>query len=333
MSSLGTRENKLGRHLTSAVVQPTVVIAGECITGGQEEGALGLPADDVYLRGHNTVSGPDPADPALTIEGTGQIIAAVNGVVEITDRVISVKGRASRYQPEVGDVIVGRITEVAGNKWLVDINSAQAGIMLLSNVTEPGGMLRRRERGDELGMRQLFDQADLIVAEVQRLSQDGVASLHTRAAQKYGKLISFGRLVVVNASLVKRSKHQFVHLQACRCQLIIGVNGNIWVSRLTEGLSSSEKAGSQKEARSPEEEGKSGGDVDGDARHNIARVANCLVALNRAGVPIFPKTIEVAVEQSLLAGWSSFDVLLPQNIEVLVTRVRDVVGMKRQRSA
>lgn len=304
----------------------SIVVVGESICGGNCEGALVTSPDQVFLRGYNTVSGKDPCDSALSVEGTGEIIAAVNGLVEITDRVVSVKGRLSRYMPEIGDIIVGRITEVAGNKWLVDINSSQSGIMLLSNVTEPGGMLRRRERGDELSMRQLFDQSDLVVAEVQRVSAEGVASLHTRAAEKYGKLVSFGRLVSVNPSLIKRSKHQFVSLPQYQCTLIIGINGNVWVSWQKAAQPCCDGGEDSLKDHRREE-------LDNDARHNIARISNCLVALNTAGVQIFPNTIEAAVEASLAAGWSSFDILLPANLETLVARVQDTIGLKRPRAA
>lgn len=293
-----------------------VVIVGESICCGRTEGTL--VSDEVYLRGYNTVSGNDPSDAALTVEGTGEIISAVNGMCEITDRVVSVRGQVSRYMPDISDLVIGRITEVAGNKWLVDINAAQSGIMLLSNVTEPGGMLRRRERGDELGMRQLFDQADLVVAEVQRVSAEGVASLHTRAAEKYGKLATFGRLVSVNPSLIKRAKHQFLELPAYQSKLAIGINGYIWVTWM------------KKAETSTEDHDEAG--LDNEARHNIARIANCLAALSNAGVQIHPRTIEAALEASLAAGWTSFDVLRSENLETLVAKVHDSVGLKRPRA-
>ena len=49
-----------------------------------------------------------------------------------------------RYTPEVGDVVVGRITEVAGKRWKVDIASRLDGVLQLSAVNLPGGAQRRR---------------------------------------------------------------------------------------------------------------------------------------------------------------------------------------------
>lgn len=287
------------------------VIVGDSICGSRGSAKLESSSDDVYLKGFNTVSGYNPSDLTLSCEGTGEVVAAVNGYVEVTDKVVSVKGSLARYLPEIGDVVVGRIVEVSGNKWLVDIQGSQAASMLLSNVTEPGGMLRRRGRGDELGMRQLFDQEDLVVAEVQRISPDGVVSLHTRAAEKYGKLLSVGQLVAVKPSLIKRAKHQFVSLSKYNTQLIIGMNGRIWVSSSFTKLDTG---------------------MESESRHNIARIANCIRILGDAGVQIYPKTVEAAVEASTTAGLSSFDILLQTNRESLVTKVRDAAGLKRVRS-
>ncbi|KAG5483674.1 hypothetical protein LSCM4_04823 [Leishmania orientalis] len=290
-----------------------VVIVGDSICGGNTDQKLctGL---EVYLRGFNTFSGNHPSDVALLHEGAGEIVAAINGHIEVTDRVISVKGLLPRYQPEIGDVVVGRISEVTGNKWQVDVNSTQSAVMLLSNVTEPGGILRRRGRDDELGMRQLFDQGDLVAAEVQRITPDGVVSLHTRAAGKYGRLSGLGILVSVRPSLVKRAKHQFVELAEYSTQLIIGMNGNIWVCAVHSCAADT-----------------SGKEHAADARQNVARVVNCIKALGAARVQINPASIEASVVASLEAGLSAFDLSIEKHQGALLARVADTVGMKRRR--
>lgn len=295
----------------------TVVIVGDSICGTDGEHKMVTDAGETYLRGFNTFSGNNPSATALSMEGAGEIIAAVNGVVEVTERVVSVKGRLSRYLPEIGDVIVGRITEVSGNRWRVDVNANLEAVMLLSNVTEPGGMLRRRGRGDELGMRQIFDQEDLVAAEVQRISPEGIISLHTRAGDKYGKLANYGVLVKVRPSLVKRVKHQFYTMPKYHCQLVIGMNGYIWVSLL-------------KESDATEGDGDVA-DLEVESRQGVARVVNCIRALGGAGVQIYPASVESVVETSVKLGISSFDVLLPQNQDALAVEARESLGTKRFR--
>ena len=60
-------------------------------------------------------------------------------------------------------------------------------MLLLAAVNLPGGELRRRSERDELQMRQLLGEGDLVSAEVQAFFQDGALSLHTRSL-KYGKV-------------------------------------------------------------------------------------------------------------------------------------------------
>lgn len=145
------------------------------------------------MRGHGTYM----KDEAL--------YASVAGVVQKVNKLISVIPMKTKYQGEVGDVVVGRITEVQQKRWKVDTNSRLDSVLLLSSVNLPGGELRRRSAEDELSMRRYLQEGDLISAEVQQLYSDGAASLHTRSL-KYGKL-SQGTLVKVSPSVIKVRSH------------------------------------------------------------------------------------------------------------------------------
>lgn len=120
-------------------------------------------------------------------------------------------GVGRRYSPEVGDLVVGRITEVRlfffhlspsqptdrptdrslaqvqPKRWKVDAGGRQDAVLMLSSVNLPGGVQRRKLESDELQMRAFFEEGDLLVAEVQAFFQDGAMSLHTRSL-KYGKV-------------------------------------------------------------------------------------------------------------------------------------------------
>ncbi|XP_021922562.1 exosome complex component RRP4 isoform X2 [Zootermopsis nevadensis] len=167
-----------------------------------------------FMRGHGTYMEED----ALT--------ASVAGVVEQVNKLISVRPIKNRYNGEVGDVIVGRITEVQQKRWKVDTNSRLDSVLLLSSVNLPGGELRRRSVEDEHMMRKYLKEGDLISAEVQKVYDDGSLSLYTRSL-KYGKLCQ-GVLVKVFPSLVKRCKNHF-HNLPCGASIIIGNNGFIWI--------------------------------------------------------------------------------------------------------
>ncbi|XP_009475348.1 PREDICTED: exosome complex component RRP4 [Nipponia nippon] len=125
-----------------------------------------------------------------------KLIASVAGAVERVNKLVCVKALKTRYNGEVGDIVVGRITE------------------------------RRRSAEDELAMRDYLQEGDLISAEVQSVFSDGAVSLHTRSL-KYGKL-GQGVLVQVSPSLVKRQKTHF-HDLPCGASVILGNNGFIWI--------------------------------------------------------------------------------------------------------
>jgi exosome complex component RRP4 len=87
-----------------------------------------LASSQAYMRGHGTfVDGED-------------VVASVAGTIERVNKLITVKAIRTRYNAEIGDLIVGRITEVQPKRWKVDANARQDAILMLSSVNLPGGV-------------------------------------------------------------------------------------------------------------------------------------------------------------------------------------------------
>lgn len=241
--------------------------------------------DTGYMRGHGTYmkqaassnSGSSNADSG------GILYATVAGVVERVNKLITVTPPKTKYQGEIGDVVVGRITEVQQKRWKVEVNSRLDAVLQLSSVNLPGGELRRRTAEDELTMRKYLVEGDLISAEVQNLYSDGAVALHTRSL-KYGKL-SQGTLVTVSPSLIKRRKTHF-HQLPCGASVILGNNGYVWIYPTT----------------SSDEEGEGGGFsqnmgvVPRQDREVIARLRGCVLALANNGVMLWDTTLSYAYE-------------------------------------
>ncbi|CAM9546939.1 unnamed protein product, partial [Ectocarpus sp. 8 AP-2014] len=99
---------------------------------------------------------------------------------------------------------------------------------MLSSVNLPGGQQRMRTYEDQLQMRSFFQEHDLISAEVQQVNSDGGIALHTRSL-KYGKLEN-GQLVSVPPVLIRRLKQHVVSLPDTGVDVILGTNGNVWIS-------------------------------------------------------------------------------------------------------
>ncbi|XP_065169685.1 exosome complex component RRP4 [Atheta coriaria] len=244
-----------------------------------------------------------------TYEADGCLKSSVAGLKEEVNKLISVKPLKSRYNGEIGDVIVGRITEVQQKRWKVETNSRLDSILLLSSVNLPGGELRRRSAEDEHMMRKYLQEGDLISAEVQNVFADGSLSLHTRSL-KYGKL-SQGVLIKVFPALIKRSKTRF-HNLPIGVSIILGNNGFIWISPLVN-----------------QEEDNVGGFIQNldqvvsrGERETIARIRNCILALAQSKMMLYDSSILYAFEESL--KYAVVDLLTP---EVMV----DVAILTQQR--
>lgn len=177
-----------------------------------------LPGDKItgeagYLKGHGTYVQEE------------SIVANVKGVVERVNQLISVKPSRTHYVGDVGDVVVGRVLDVVGRKWKVDVGGAQDAQLSLAAAVLPGAVQRRKTDEDELQMRQIFKENDLILAEIQQLYIDGTIVLHTRNA-KYGKL-SRGCFVACKSYLIKRSHTTFHSI--LDMDVILGNNGGVWI--------------------------------------------------------------------------------------------------------
>ncbi|XP_048045833.1 exosome complex component RRP4 [Megalobrama amblycephala] len=260
-----------------------LVVPGDVIT-----------SDTGFMRGHGTYMDEE------------RLTASVAGQVERVNKLICVKPLKTRYNGEVGDVVVGRITEVQQKRWKVETNSRLDSVLLLSSVNLPGGELRRRSTQDELAMRDYLQEGDLISAEVQSIFSDGALSLHTRSL-KYGKL-GQGVLVLVSPSLVKRQKTHF-HNLPCGASVILGNNGYVWLYPTPE--QQDEEAGGYYTSMEP---------VSRNDREVISRLRNCLLALAAHKVLLYDTSVLYCYEASL--PQQTKDILKPEVMEEIILETR-----------
>ncbi|KAI3449587.1 hypothetical protein Pfo_006252 [Paulownia fortunei] len=165
--------------------------------------------EDAILKGHGTA------------EMDGRLVATLCGVVERVNKLVYVRSLRARYKPEIGDIIIGRVIEVAPKRWRLEINFSQDAVLMLSSMNLPDGIQRRRTAVDELNMRGIFEENDVICAEVRGFQHDGCLHLQARS-QKYGKL-KRGQLLTVPPYLVKKRKQHFHYLDQYGIDLILVV--------------------------------------------------------------------------------------------------------------
>ncbi|KAL7421528.1 Exosome complex component rrp4 [Cryptotrichosporon argae] len=251
-----------------------VVSPGEVITSAKE-----------FMRGHGTYVEDD------------NVVSSVAGTVERVNKLVSVQPLSSRYTPQVGDLVIGRIAEVGPSRWRVDTGARQDAVLMLSSVNLPGGVQRRKIESDALKMREFLAEGDLLVAEVQSFFGDGATSLHTRSL-RYGKLRN-GLLVTVAPRLVRRLKSHFIHVPPpcgpSGVDVVLGLNGWVWVSLGTGEAQREGGEGFDAEGvyRAENDE------IEPDARRAITTVAAVVAALAAA---------DVAITDTLIAdgyGWAA----------------------------
>lgn len=241
--------------------------------------------DTAWMRGHGTYSQGD------------KTFSSVAGTILRVNKLLSVKPLRGKYQPVIGDHVIGRITEVGNKRWKVDIGASQDAVLLLGSVNLPGGVLRRKSESDELQMRQFLKEGDLLNAEVQGLFSDGGCSLHTRSL-RYGKLRN-GMLLQVPSSSIIRLRTQVYRLPG-DVDMILGINGYIWLSKSMLQETANVSITRLEEEAGLEIYSDKNDHISSSVRSSIARYANCIKALAYKEVGINEARLIAAYEASLI---------------------------------
>ncbi|KAF5018547.1 hypothetical protein F66182_9481 [Fusarium sp. NRRL 66182] len=237
-----------------------------------------------WMRGHGT----------YVLPNSSSITSSLAGTLTKTNKLLSVRPLRARYTPEIGDLVVGRIVEVQAKRWRVDVAASQLAILQISAINLPGGILRKRTETDELQIRSFFAEGDLVVAEVQQLHQDGAASLHTRSL-KYGKLRN-GVFVAVTGTGggggVVRAKRQVWTMDVAnaggKVDVLLGVNGYIWISKHIESDTAAEAAGINRmeESVSSKVYSSQNDPMEVATMREIARIRSVILALVENGLRV-----------------------------------------------
>lgn len=84
------------RFPTEKELLPTgLVSSAHIVTPGED-----ITSEGGFMRGHGTYTEGDT------------LVGSVAGVVDIVNKLVCVRPLRTRYNPEVGDVVIGRVTEV-----------------------------------------------------------------------------------------------------------------------------------------------------------------------------------------------------------------------------
>lgn len=175
--------------------------------------------------------------------------------------------------------------KIANKKWVLDLNSTSQASLHLNSTYIPEQ--RIKNENDELNMRNLFKEGDLVCAEINSKNNENSINLHTRS-QKYGKL-SNGILVRTHGKLIKKQKKHFTKL-VNDIYLILGHNGFLWIS---------DREGSQEE--------------------------NVILSLNQKSWKILPETREqMAIVRNILRIMSDESIeITPETLNHLIAFIQE----------
>jgi exosome complex component RRP4 len=177
-----------------------------------------LIAEGDYIAGDNTYKEKD------------KIYASRVGIVEYETKKVDVVALKSFYIPRMGDIVIGTITEVGFNGWMVDINSPYPALLRASDV------LSRPFKPQKDDLPQVLDAGDLVVAKV--VSYDRTHDPHLTVAEPGLGKITRGQILKVTPTKVPRiigRKGSMISTikQETGCNIILGVNGVVLITGKT----------------------------------------------------------------------------------------------------
>lgn len=95
------------------------------------------------------------------------LLASTLGAVQRVAKWVAVQPVNSRYSPEVGDIVVGRVAEVGSKRWSIDIGARQFASLPLGGIVLSGGEQRRRTLEDQIAMRGILKEGDLVCVSLE----------------------------------------------------------------------------------------------------------------------------------------------------------------------
>lgn len=260
----------------------------------QSEQALVLPgalltSDSAYMSGRGTYTDREGIRSALV------------GYTVLVNKLVTVRPLKARFTAATGDVVIGRVVQIAYKRWVVDIDGTDRATLHINSVRLED-IQRRKTEEDEQKMRELLCENDLVVAEVRTAAPGQGIGLHIRN-ENFGRLTG-GLLVAVKNSLLARQKTHF-HLRD-GMRLIFALNGFIWLAPADPATATS------------------------TTFEGMAKLRNLVLTLNDADLPIDPETLWEVYAQS--ASLRAKDLLLPHNREAVATAVRQA-RLQRHKSS
>jgi exosome complex component RRP4 len=159
-----------------------------------------------------------------------KIYSEILGTLNIQEDFISVIPLRGRYDPEVGDFVIGVVEEASTSNWMVDINAPYPALLHVNEV--PWEI----EFADT---EKYLNTGDTILAKV--LSVDESKKLQITLNDRNLFKLKGGHLIDFEPSIYRRiigKKYSMIEIiqKYTRCRIKVGKNGRIWIDGDSEGI-------------------------------------------------------------------------------------------------
>lgn len=177
-----------------------IVVPGEIISSGEDF----LPSEGTRRQGND-------------------VVASRYGLAEESGRVIKVIPITGAYIPRRNNVIIGRVTNITLNGWVVDIDYASSGFL---PIDESPRFINKHE------MDQFLSIGDAVAAKIWSINSRGIdLSLKSRGL---GRLEN-GFIFRISPNRVPRvigREGSMINLikEKTKCDITVGQNGWVWIS-------------------------------------------------------------------------------------------------------
>jgi exosome complex component RRP4 len=176
----------------------------------------------IVVPGEVIVTGEDflPSDGARRVKD--DIVASRYGLAEESGRVIKVISITGAYIPRRNNVVIGRVTEITGRGWVVDIDAASNAFVPLDEVPR---FINRNE------MNTFLDVGDTVAAKIWGITGRGIdLELRGNGLGRLEEGFTFHispntvpRVIGREGSMVGLIKEK------TQCNITIGQNGWVWI--------------------------------------------------------------------------------------------------------
>jgi len=159
-----------------------------------------------------------------------KIYAERLGVLNIQDNFINIIALKGRYEPIVGDFVIGVVEEASTSNWMVDINAPYPALLHVHEV--PWEI----EFADT---EKYLNTGDAILAKV--LSVDESKKLQITLNDRNLFKLKGGYIIEFEPSIYRRimgKKYSMIEIiqKYTRCRIKVGKNGRIWIDGDAEGI-------------------------------------------------------------------------------------------------